>query len=116
MKAADIAEGSKVSHLTYVGDATLGARVNVGAGTVVANYDGRKKHHTEVGEGAFIGSGTILVAPVKVGSASTTGAGSVVLSGRDVPDGTVVVGVPAKPLARVASGGAKDGDAEDSTS
>ncbi len=83
-----------MGHFSYVGDATLGAKVNVGAGTVVCNYDGERKYHTVIEDDVFIGSDTMLVAPVKVGKGAKTGAGAVVT--RDVPPGQVVYGVPAK--------------------
>ena len=98
VKASTIGSGTKAKHLSYIGDATIGRNVNIGAGTITANYDGKKKHKTEIGDGAFIGSGTTLVAPVRVGNGAITGAGSVVLRGMDVPDGGVVVGVPAAPI------------------
>lgn len=97
-KNAELAEGAKAKHLTYLGDAVIGARANIGAGTITANWDGRAKHRTVVGERAFIGSGTVLVAPVRIGREARTGAGAVVTRGRDVPDGATVVGVPARPL------------------
>jgi len=97
-KNAHLGPGAKAKHLTYLGDVTLGAKANIGCGTITANYDGKHKHQTVIGERAFIGSGTVLVAPVKVGDDATTGAGSVVTSNRDVPDGTTVIGVPAKPF------------------
>jgi len=78
VKKATIGKGSKVSHLTYIGDAKIGADVNVGAGTITCNYDGVNKFITEIGDNAFIGSNTALVAPVKVGAGSTIGAGSVI--------------------------------------
>jgi bifunctional UDP-N-acetylglucosamine pyrophosphorylase/glucosamine-1-phosphate N-acetyltransferase len=78
IKNADIAEGAKVNHLSYVGDASIGARANIGAGTITCNYDGFGKHRTEIGEGAFIGSNTALVAPVIVGAGAIVGAGSVI--------------------------------------
>jgi bifunctional UDP-N-acetylglucosamine pyrophosphorylase/glucosamine-1-phosphate N-acetyltransferase len=93
-----VGEGSQVKHLTYLGDAKIGARVNVGAGTITANYDGKTKHATVIKDGAQIGSGTVLVAPVTVGKNSKTGAGCVVTRGHDVKDGKTVAGVPAREL------------------
>lgn len=85
LKKADIAEGAKVNHLSYVGDATVGARANIGAGTITCNYDGFGKYRTVIGDDAFIGSNTALVAPVTVGNGAIVGAGSVIT--RDVePD------------------------------
>ncbi|WP_295881522.1 bifunctional UDP-N-acetylglucosamine diphosphorylase/glucosamine-1-phosphate N-acetyltransferase GlmU [uncultured Thiohalocapsa sp.] len=78
VKQAHIAEGSKVNHLSYIGDAEIGSGVNVGAGTITCNYDGAYKHLTRIGDGAFIGSNTALVAPVAVGAGATIGAGSVI--------------------------------------
>ncbi|MFL6785734.1 MAG: bifunctional UDP-N-acetylglucosamine diphosphorylase/glucosamine-1-phosphate N-acetyltransferase GlmU [Sphingomicrobium sp.] len=78
LKKADIAEGAKVNHLSYVGDASIGARANIGAGTITCNYDGFAKYKTVIGEGAFIGSNTALVAPVTVGNGAIVGAGSVI--------------------------------------
>ena len=83
-------------HFSYLGDATVGEHVNIGAGTITCNYDGVRKNHTDIGDGAFIGSDTMLVAPVKVGESAQTGAGAVV--NRDVPPGSLVVGVPARVL------------------
>lgn len=94
IKAARLGEGTKVGHFSYIGDARLGTGVNVGAGTVTCNYDGMKKHETVIGDHAFIGSGTMLVAPVRVGHDAATGAGAVVT--RDVPDGAQVFGSPAR--------------------
>jgi bifunctional UDP-N-acetylglucosamine pyrophosphorylase/glucosamine-1-phosphate N-acetyltransferase len=91
-----LGRGTKARHLAYLGDADLGAGVNVGAGTITCNYDGRRKHATKVGDGAFLGSGTLLVAPVTVGRRAVTGAGAVVLARRHVPAGAVVVGIPAR--------------------
>jgi bifunctional UDP-N-acetylglucosamine pyrophosphorylase/glucosamine-1-phosphate N-acetyltransferase len=78
VKNSELGPGSKANHLTYLGDTTVGARVNVGAGTVTCNYDGANKHRTTIGDGAFIGSGTMLVAPVSVGADATIGAGSTI--------------------------------------
>jgi len=97
-KNAHLGPGAKAKHLTYLGDVTIGAQANIGCGTITANYDGKNKHQSTIGERAFIGSGTVLVSPVKVGDDATTGAGSVVTSNHDVPDGTTVIGVPAKPF------------------
>jgi bifunctional UDP-N-acetylglucosamine pyrophosphorylase/glucosamine-1-phosphate N-acetyltransferase len=82
LKKAQVGEGAKVNHLSYVGDARVGARANIGAGTITCNYDGFGKYPTEIGEGAFIGSNTALVAPVRVGDGAIVGAGSVI--SRDV--------------------------------
>ena len=78
VKKASIGEGAKVSHLTYIGDAVIGAEANIGAGTITVNYDGYGKHLTEVGQGAFIGSNSSLIAPVKVGDRANVAAGSVI--------------------------------------
>ena len=78
IKQSEIGEGAKVNHLTYIGDTTIGARANVGAGTVTCNYDGFAKHRTEIGAGAFIGSNSSLVAPVKIGEGAYIGSGSVI--------------------------------------
>ena len=96
LKNARLGEGSKAGHFSYVGDAVLGRGVNVGAGCVFANYDGKEKHESRVGDRVFLGSNSTLVAPVKIGNGAVIGAGAVVT--RDVPAGTTVVGVPAKPL------------------
>ena len=87
IKASEIGEGAKVPHLSYVGDAEIGAGSNIGAGTVTVNYDGFRKHRTKIGEGARIGSDTMLVAPVNVGDDAYTGAGSVITE--DVPAGAL---------------------------
>jgi bifunctional UDP-N-acetylglucosamine pyrophosphorylase/glucosamine-1-phosphate N-acetyltransferase len=89
IKKAKIGSGSKVNHLTYIGDATIGDGVNVGAGTVTCNYDGANKHHTVIGENAFIGSGTMLVAPVEIGAGGTIGAGSTI--SHSTPPGKLVL-------------------------
>lgn len=88
-KNATLGEGAKAPHLSYLGDATVGARSNIGAGTITCNYDGYDKHHTEIGEDAFIGSDTMLVAPLKIGDRAVTGAGSVITE--DVPDDALAV-------------------------
>ena len=90
VKAAEIGEGAKVNHLSYVGDASVGDRANLGAGTVTCNYDGVMKHRTQFGADAFIGSDTMLVAPVRVGDRAMTASGSVVTV--DVPDGALALG------------------------
>ena len=77
VKKADIEDGAKVNHLSYIGDARIGKNANIGAGTITCNYDGYFKYHTDIGEGAFIGSNTAIVAPVKVGDGAIVGAGSV---------------------------------------
>ena len=89
VKQARIGRGAKVPHLSYVGDAEIGARANIGAGTVTVNYDGYRKHRTVIGEDARVGSDTMLVAPVRVGRGAVTGAGSVIT--RDVPAGALAV-------------------------
>ena len=89
VKNAMIHEGAKVNHLSYIGDASIGARSNIGAGTITCNYDGFMKHRTEIGEGAFIGSNTMLVAPVTIGNEAMTATGSVI--NRDVPDGALAL-------------------------
>ena len=78
VKKSTIADGSKVNHLTYIGDTEIGTGVNVGAGTITCNYDGANKYKTTIGDGAFIGSGVNLVAPVAVGKGATIGAGSTI--------------------------------------
>ncbi|MFI2811118.1 MULTISPECIES: bifunctional UDP-N-acetylglucosamine diphosphorylase/glucosamine-1-phosphate N-acetyltransferase GlmU [Microbulbifer] len=88
-KKAHIGRGSKVNHLSYVGDARVGEQVNIGAGTITCNYDGVNKSLTEIGDGAFIGSNTALVAPVRVGAGATVGAGSTIT--REVPDEDLAV-------------------------
>lgn len=94
MKKSRLGRKSKSMHLTYLGDATIGERTNIGAGTITCNYDGKNKHETIIEDNVKIGSDTMLVAPVRVGSHSVTGAGSVVT--KDVPPDTLVAGVPAK--------------------
>jgi bifunctional UDP-N-acetylglucosamine pyrophosphorylase/glucosamine-1-phosphate N-acetyltransferase len=98
LKNARVGSESKVGHFSYVGDAKLGKDVNVGAGCVFANFDGKNKHECQVGDKVFLGSNSTLVAPVKIGSKAVVGAGSVVT--QDVPAGMTVVGVPARPFKR----------------
>jgi bifunctional UDP-N-acetylglucosamine pyrophosphorylase/glucosamine-1-phosphate N-acetyltransferase len=90
VKSSVLGEGAKANHLAYVGDATVGEGANIGAGVVTCNYDGVRKNPTEIGPGAFIGSDTMLVAPVKVGAGATTGAGSIIT--KNVPDGALAIG------------------------
>ena len=94
VKNARIGRGTKMHHFSYVGDAQVGQRANISAGVITLNYDGVRKHRTEIGDDAFIGSDTLLRAPIKVGARSVTGAGSVVT--KDVPDDMLAVGVPAR--------------------
>jgi bifunctional UDP-N-acetylglucosamine pyrophosphorylase/glucosamine-1-phosphate N-acetyltransferase len=89
VKNSSLAAGAKANHLAYVGDATVGARVNIGAGTIIANYDGANKHHTTIGDDAHTGSNSVLVAPITVGEGATIGAGSTVT--RSVPAGKLTV-------------------------
>ena len=96
IKASRIKAGAKAGHFSYIGDSQVGAEANIGAGTVTCNFDGTQKHQTSIGDEAFIGSGTMLVAPLTVGAGASTAAGSVVID--DVPDGGRVAGVPAIPL------------------
>jgi bifunctional UDP-N-acetylglucosamine pyrophosphorylase/glucosamine-1-phosphate N-acetyltransferase len=94
LKNATLGPGAKMGHFSYLGDTEVGAKANIGAGTITCNYDGVRKHKTVIEEGAFIGSDTMLVAPVRVGKGAKTGAGSVVT--HDVPDGALAYGVPAR--------------------
>ena len=94
VKASRLRRGTKVGHFSYLGDAEVGEEVNIGAGTVTCNYDGEKKNATVIGDRAFVGSDTMLVAPVRLGKGARTGAGSVVT--KDVPDGATVAGIPAR--------------------
>ncbi|HYE98313.1 MAG TPA: bifunctional UDP-N-acetylglucosamine diphosphorylase/glucosamine-1-phosphate N-acetyltransferase GlmU, partial [Planctomycetota bacterium] len=106
VKKSRLGPKSKAKHLAYLGDATLGANVNIGAGTITANYDGKNKHPTVLEDGVRTGSNTVLVAPVKLGKGALTGAGAVVVRA-EVPPGTVMVGVPAKPIVKKTGEGPK---------
>lgn len=99
VKDSTLHEGVKMGHFSYIGNANIGARTNIGAGTITANYDGEKKNPTEIGEDAFIGSDTMLVAPLKLGDGARTGAGAVVT--KNVPEDTLVVGMPARAIRKV---------------
>ena len=94
VKASRIGKGSKMGHFSYMGDAEVGSNVNIGAGTITCNFDGDQKHSTVVGNDVFLGSDTMLVAPISIGDRARTGAGAVVT--KDVPDDTLVAGVPAR--------------------
>jgi bifunctional UDP-N-acetylglucosamine pyrophosphorylase/glucosamine-1-phosphate N-acetyltransferase len=98
IKNSVVRTGAHIGHFSYVGDAEVGRDANIGAGAVTCNYDGTNKHKTIIGDGAFIGSGSMLVAPVEIGSGAHTGAGAVVIN--DVPAGELVVGVPARKIDR----------------
>lgn len=93
-----VGRGSKIKHHSYIGDAVVGKGVNIGAGTITANYDGKKKSSTVIEDGAFVGVGSILIAPVRIGKNALIGAGSVVTKNKNVPEGVTVAGVPARIL------------------
>lgn len=99
VKDSYLAEGVKMGHFSYIGNAQIGANTNIGAGTITCNYDGDEKHATEIGEDVFIGSDTMLVAPLKIGSGARTGAGSVVT--KNVAEDTLVVGMPARAIRKL---------------
>jgi bifunctional UDP-N-acetylglucosamine pyrophosphorylase/glucosamine-1-phosphate N-acetyltransferase len=102
VKDSTLGPGTKMGHFSYIGNASIGPEVNIGAGTITCNFDGVHKNPTEIGEGAFIGSDTMLVAPVKIGAHAKTGAGAVVT--KDVEADTLVVGVPARPIRKLGEG------------
>ncbi|TAK66265.1 MAG: UDP-N-acetylglucosamine diphosphorylase/glucosamine-1-phosphate N-acetyltransferase [Dehalococcoidia bacterium] len=106
VKASRLGRNTKMGHFSYVGDADVGDDVNIGAGTITANYDGVSKHRTTIGDGAFIGSDTMLVAPVNIGRGAATSAGAVV--NRDVPDGMMAIGAPARIRSRQAEDGREE--------
>lgn len=95
IKNSTLGRGAKMGHMSYLGDATVGEDVNIGAGTITCNFDGQRKHPTTIGDQAFIGSGSMLVAPLNIGARAKTGAGSVVT--HDLPEDTLAYGVPARP-------------------
>jgi bifunctional UDP-N-acetylglucosamine pyrophosphorylase/glucosamine-1-phosphate N-acetyltransferase len=99
IKNSTLGAGTRMGHFSYLGDATVGADVNIGAGAITCNYDGVHKHRTVIGDHAFIGSDTMLVAPVSVGHRARTGAGAVVT--KDVPDDTLAVGLPARVIRKL---------------
>jgi bifunctional UDP-N-acetylglucosamine pyrophosphorylase/glucosamine-1-phosphate N-acetyltransferase len=99
VKDSTLHEGVKMGHFSYIGNADIGANTNIGAGTITCNFDGERKHATEIGEDVFIGSDTMLVAPLKLGDGARTGAGAVVT--KNVPEDTLVVGMPARAIRKV---------------
>jgi bifunctional UDP-N-acetylglucosamine pyrophosphorylase/glucosamine-1-phosphate N-acetyltransferase len=99
VKDSTLHEGVKMGHFSYIGNAEIGANTNIGAGTITVNYDGEKKHPTTIGEDVFIGSDTMLVAPLTLGDGARTGAGAVVT--KNVPEDTLVVGMPARAIRKL---------------
>lgn len=99
VKDSTLAPGVKMGHFSYIGNAQIGAETNIGAGTITCNFDGEKKHSTEIGENVFIGSDTMLVAPLKIGAGARTGAGAVVT--KNVAEDTLVVGMPARAIKKL---------------
>ena len=108
VKNSHLAAGAYMGHFGYIGDADVGKEVNIGAGTITCNFDGQRKHRTTIEDGAFIGSGTMLVAPAHVGASAKTGAGSVVTHA--VPDGVLAYGVPARVRRQSAERGKEPAD------
>jgi bifunctional UDP-N-acetylglucosamine pyrophosphorylase/glucosamine-1-phosphate N-acetyltransferase len=107
VKNSHVGAGTQMHHFSYLGDAQVGAHVNIGAGAVTCNFDGIDKHETKIGDGVFVGSDTMLIAPVELGEGAMTGAGSVVT--RDVPAHGRVAGVPARAIPQHASGAKRRG-------
>jgi bifunctional UDP-N-acetylglucosamine pyrophosphorylase/glucosamine-1-phosphate N-acetyltransferase len=99
VKDSYLAPGVKMGHFSYIGNATIGENTNIGAGTITCNYDGEKKNPTVIGADVFIGSDSMLVAPLKIGDGAKTGAGAVVT--KDVPADTLVVGIPARAIKKL---------------
>jgi bifunctional UDP-N-acetylglucosamine pyrophosphorylase/glucosamine-1-phosphate N-acetyltransferase len=99
VKDSHLGEGVKMGHFSYIGNATIGANTNIGAGTITCNFDGVNKNPTEIGEDVFIGSDSMLVAPVKIGDRARTGAGAVVT--KDIPADMLAVGVPARAIKKL---------------
>jgi bifunctional UDP-N-acetylglucosamine pyrophosphorylase/glucosamine-1-phosphate N-acetyltransferase len=99
VKNSYLGPGAKMGHFSYIGDATIGENVNIGAGTITCNFDGQKKNPTVIEDDVFIGSDTMIIAPVTIGKGSRTGAGSVV--NKNVTENTLVVGMPARPIRKL---------------
>ena len=99
VKDSHLGEGVKIGHFSYIGNATIGAETNIGAGTITCNYDGENKHHTEIGKEVFIGSDTMLVAPLEIGDRARTGAGAVVT--KNIKADTLAVGMPARAIKKL---------------
>ncbi len=112
VKNTKVGDGSKVPHLSYVGDTEIGERSNLGAGTITANYDGVNKNRTRIGDGVFTGVNTSLIAPVTIGDGAYLGAGSVI--NKDIPPGKLAVGMPARVI-RDAPGNDKQKRTRDET-
>jgi bifunctional UDP-N-acetylglucosamine pyrophosphorylase/glucosamine-1-phosphate N-acetyltransferase len=102
VKNSHLEAGVKMGHFSYIGDAHIGENTNIGAGTITCNFDGVHKNVTEIGADVFIGSDTMLVAPLKIGRGARTGAGSVVT--KDVPEDSLAVGVPARVIRKLEKG------------